>query len=117
MIVYGINAVAEALRAGLVRRIRVAGRDDGRLRQMLDDARARGASVETVTRDRPRRRLLKPAWNRTTFRQRRRPTKRPSIQRPSIHPPRRRSRDPPNPNPQKRPTSRRRRNALATDER
>jgi 23S rRNA (guanosine2251-2'-O)-methyltransferase len=52
MIIYGINAVAEALRAGLVRRIRVAGRDDGRLRQMLDDARARGASVEMVARDR-----------------------------------------------------------------
>lgn len=51
MIIYGINAVVEALRAGRVRRVRVAGRDDGRLRQLLDDARSRGAVVETVTRD------------------------------------------------------------------
>ena len=51
MIVYGINAVAEAIRAGRVRRIRVAGRDDERLRALLQDARARGVRVEVVPRD------------------------------------------------------------------
>jgi 23S rRNA (guanosine2251-2'-O)-methyltransferase len=51
MIIYGINAVAEALRAGRVRRIRIAGRDDDRLRTLLNDARARGVRVDVVTRD------------------------------------------------------------------
>ena len=45
MIIYGINAVAEALRAGRVRRIRVGGRDDERLRTLLNDARSRGAEA------------------------------------------------------------------------
>ena len=51
MIVYGINAVAEALRAGRVRQIRVAGRDDQRLRRLLDDAAVRGVKVQLVQRD------------------------------------------------------------------
>jgi 23S rRNA (guanosine2251-2'-O)-methyltransferase len=51
MIVYGINAVAEALRAGRARQIRVAGRDDQRLRRLLDDAAARGVRVQHVQRD------------------------------------------------------------------
>jgi len=51
VIVYGINAVAEALRAGRVRQIRVAGRDDQRLRRLLDDAAVRGVKVQLVQRD------------------------------------------------------------------
>ena len=51
MVVYGINAVAEALRAGRVRQIRVAGRDDERLRRLLDDASAQGVKVQHVHRD------------------------------------------------------------------
>ena len=38
MLIYGINAVAEALRAGRVREIRIAGRDDDRVRRVLSDA-------------------------------------------------------------------------------
>ena len=51
MIVYGINAVVEALRAGRVQQIRVAGRDDDRLRRLVDDAAARGVKVQHVHRD------------------------------------------------------------------
>jgi 23S rRNA (guanosine2251-2'-O)-methyltransferase len=51
VIVYGINAVAEALRAGRVRQIRVAGRDDQRLRHLLEEAAASGVSVQHVHRD------------------------------------------------------------------
>ena len=51
MLIYGINAVAEALRAGRVQRIRVAGRDDDRLRRLLEDAGARGVRVQQVTRE------------------------------------------------------------------
>lgn len=51
MIVYGINAVVEALRAGRVQRIRVAGRDDARIRQLLDEAAARRVTVQQVSRD------------------------------------------------------------------
>jgi 23S rRNA (guanosine2251-2'-O)-methyltransferase len=51
VIVYGINAVAEALRAGRVRQIRVAGRDDDRLRRLLEAAAAAGVAVEHVPRD------------------------------------------------------------------
>lgn len=51
MIVYGINAVIEALRAGRVQRIRVAGRDDARIRQLLDEATARGVRVQQVSRE------------------------------------------------------------------
>jgi len=51
VIIYGINAVAEALRAGRVRQIRVAGRDDERLRRLLDDAAVHGVKVQHVHRD------------------------------------------------------------------
>ncbi len=51
MIIYGINAVAEALRTGRVQQIRVAGRDDDRLRRLLDDAASRGVKIVRVTRD------------------------------------------------------------------
>ncbi len=51
MIVYGIHAVAEALRAGRVRQIRIAGRDDDRLRRLLDEAAAGGITVQHVPRD------------------------------------------------------------------
>lgn len=49
--IYGINSVAEALRAGRVRRIRVAARDDNRVRRLLEDATARGVEVVRVTRE------------------------------------------------------------------
>jgi 23S rRNA (guanosine2251-2'-O)-methyltransferase len=51
MVIYGINAVSEALRAGQVRQIRVAGRDDDRLRRLLEDAAASGVKVVHVHRD------------------------------------------------------------------
>ena len=51
MIIYGINSVAEALRAGRVREIRIATRDDDRLRRLLDDAAARNVRIKHVTRD------------------------------------------------------------------
>lgn len=51
MIIYGINSVAEAIRAGRVREIRIATRDDGRLRQLLDEATSRGIKIRHVTRD------------------------------------------------------------------
>ncbi len=56
MIIYGINAVAEALRAGRVRQLRVARRDDERVRRVIADAEARGVGVvrvpaETLDRD------------------------------------------------------------------
>ena len=51
MVIYGINAVAEALRAGRVQHIRVATRDDARVRRLLEDASARGVRVEHVTRE------------------------------------------------------------------
>jgi 23S rRNA (guanosine2251-2'-O)-methyltransferase len=51
MLIYGINAVAEALRAGRVREIHVSGRDDERLRRLLEDAEARGVAVRRVPRE------------------------------------------------------------------
>jgi 23S rRNA (guanosine2251-2'-O)-methyltransferase len=51
MIVYGINAVTEALRAGRVRVIRIGARDDERLRRLLEEAAAHGVSVERVPRE------------------------------------------------------------------
>ncbi len=51
MLIYGINSVAEALRAGRVRQIRVAGRADDRLQRILDDAAARGVKVLRVPPD------------------------------------------------------------------
>jgi 23S rRNA (guanosine2251-2'-O)-methyltransferase len=51
MVIYGINAIAEALRADRVRAIRVAGRDDERIRQLINEAGARGVRVHHVDRD------------------------------------------------------------------
>jgi 23S rRNA (guanosine2251-2'-O)-methyltransferase len=51
MIIYGINAVLEALRAGRVRLVRVAGRDDERLRRVVGEASRRGVKIVQVTRD------------------------------------------------------------------
>lgn len=51
MIIYGIHAVIEALRAGRVTQIRVAHRDDERMRRLLDTAKKRGVPVVRVTRD------------------------------------------------------------------
>lgn len=51
MVIYGINAVAEALRAHRVKQIRVAGRDDHRVRRLLADAAAQGVTVQHVHRD------------------------------------------------------------------
>ena len=48
MIIYGINPVLEALRAGRVRRLRVGNRADRRLDQALDFARHIGVAVERV---------------------------------------------------------------------
>jgi 23S rRNA (guanosine2251-2'-O)-methyltransferase len=50
MVIYGINAVVEALRAGRVREVRVAGRHDDRLRQLLDAAAERGVRVRHTSR-------------------------------------------------------------------
>ena len=36
MLIYGMNAVMEALRAGRVRSLRVADRDDARMAQLLE---------------------------------------------------------------------------------
>ena len=51
MVIYGINSVAEALRAGRVRQIRVAGRDDDRVRALIEGAAASGVKVIHVQRD------------------------------------------------------------------
>lgn len=51
MIIYGINSVAEALRAGRVRAIRIAARDDERLRRVIDEASARGVLVRRLPRE------------------------------------------------------------------
>ena len=45
VIIYGLNPVLEALRAGRVRTIRVADRDDRRMRQVFDLAARGGVSV------------------------------------------------------------------------
>ncbi len=51
MLVYGINPVLEALRAGRVREVRIADRQDARLKQLLDLASSRRVTVRRVTRD------------------------------------------------------------------
>src|SRR5438093_327705 len=49
MLIYGINTVLEALRAGRVSSIRVANRADGRLAALLEAAKGAGVAVERVT--------------------------------------------------------------------
>ena len=50
MIIYGINPVAEAIRSGRVREIRVAERADERLQRVLDEAGRLGVPVRRVDR-------------------------------------------------------------------
>lgn len=52
MLIFGINPVNEALRAGRVRLIRIAGRDDERLRRLIEAAVTKGVTVQTVARER-----------------------------------------------------------------
>src|SRR5919107_919100 len=51
MVIYGINAVIEALRADRVREIRIAGRADDRVRAVIEDATKRGLRIRHVTRE------------------------------------------------------------------
>jgi 23S rRNA (guanosine2251-2'-O)-methyltransferase len=51
MLIYGVHPVLEALRAGRVRTIRVAGRDDRRLDALIEQARVQGVAVHQVPRD------------------------------------------------------------------
>jgi 23S rRNA (guanosine2251-2'-O)-methyltransferase len=48
MLIFGINPVAEALRAGKVRSIRAAERTSGRVAAVIETARARGIAVRRV---------------------------------------------------------------------
>lgn len=49
MIIYGINPVLEALRAGRVKEVRVADRAHGRLTEVIELARKRGVPARRVT--------------------------------------------------------------------
>lgn len=51
MIIYGIHAVTEALRSGRVTQLRIAGRDDERLRRVIEDATMRGVKIVRVAAD------------------------------------------------------------------
>ena len=51
MVIYGLNPVLAALRAGRVRALRVADRDDARMAEVLEAARAARVAVRRVTRD------------------------------------------------------------------
>ncbi|MGE0040102.1 MAG: 23S rRNA (guanosine(2251)-2'-O)-methyltransferase RlmB [Vicinamibacterales bacterium] len=51
MIIYGLNPVFEALQAGRVRLIKVAGRADARVARLLAEAAARGVPVRQVPPD------------------------------------------------------------------
>jgi 23S rRNA (guanosine2251-2'-O)-methyltransferase len=51
MIIYGINPVLEAIKAGRVKEILVAQRADDRLQRLLDDAAQHSVRVRYVTRD------------------------------------------------------------------
>jgi 23S rRNA (guanosine2251-2'-O)-methyltransferase len=48
MLIFGLNPVLEALRAGRVRVVRVSSRGDDRMRSVLDRAREQGVRVERV---------------------------------------------------------------------
>jgi 23S rRNA (guanosine2251-2'-O)-methyltransferase len=48
MIIYGLNPVIEALRAGRVRRIQVGSRGDRRIEEVLSMARQRGVPVDRI---------------------------------------------------------------------
>jgi 23S rRNA (guanosine2251-2'-O)-methyltransferase len=51
MVTYGFNPVLEALRAGRVREIRVAGRADDRIQALIEEATMLGVSVRRVSKD------------------------------------------------------------------
>ena len=51
MIIYGLNPVFEAIKAGRVREIRVAQRADDRLQQLLEEAARQNVRVRFVTRE------------------------------------------------------------------
>jgi len=51
MIVYGINPVLEALRAGRVKALRIGIRDDDRMRELLAFASTHGITPERVSND------------------------------------------------------------------
>jgi 23S rRNA (guanosine2251-2'-O)-methyltransferase len=51
VVIFGINPVVEALRAGRVTQIRVAGRDDQRLREILERAASQGVTVKHTARE------------------------------------------------------------------
>ena len=51
MIVYGINPVLEALRAGRVKALRIARRDDERMRELLAGAPQDDKSVKGKDKD------------------------------------------------------------------
>ena len=51
MIVYGINPVLEALRAGRVKALRIGERDDDRMRELLAFASTHGITPERVSND------------------------------------------------------------------
>src|SRR4030095_6654864 len=51
MIIYGINPVLEALRAGRVKALRISSRDDDRMRELLAFASTHGITAERVTND------------------------------------------------------------------
>ncbi len=51
LLVYGLHPVLEAIRAGRARTIRVGGRSDRRLSEVIDQARARGVPVHDVPSD------------------------------------------------------------------
>ena len=51
MVIYGINPVLEALRAGRVRELRVGDRGDGRMKEVLALARERGVRLRRVPSD------------------------------------------------------------------
>ena len=51
MLIYGINPVAEAIKSGRVREVRIAERSDDRLQRLLDDAAERGVRVRRVSRE------------------------------------------------------------------
>jgi 23S rRNA (guanosine2251-2'-O)-methyltransferase len=48
MLIFGLNPVLEALRAGRVRALRVSSRGDDRMRAVLDRAREQGVRIERV---------------------------------------------------------------------
>lgn len=51
MLIYGINSVAEALKAGRLRQIQVADYTGDRLMRLLDEAAARGVPIRRVARE------------------------------------------------------------------